>query len=288
MALVPMEQLQLPAWRSRRGLGAFNVILLEHAEAFVAAAESVGCGVVLQISQNAARYHGSLRPIGLATLAIAEASTAPVVVHLDHAEDTDLVAQAVELGFQSVMYDGSKLPYEENVRVTRLMSDQVHARGASIEAELGEVGGKDGVHAPGVRTDPAEARQFVEQTGVDALGVAVGSSHAMLSRDALLVFERITQLRDALPVPLVLHGSSGVPDADIARAVRAGMTKINIATHFNHAMTDAVRAYLAENPKVVDPRRYITAGRVAMRLEAARLLQLLEVRDDEPTRGPAS
>lgn len=288
MALVPMEQLQLPAWRSRRGLGAFNVILIEHAEAFVAAAESVGCGVVLQISQNAARYHGSLRPIGLATLAIAEASTAPVVVHLDHAEDTDLVAQAVELGFQSVMYDGSKLPYEENVRVTRLMSDQVHARGASIEAELGEVGGKDGVHAPGVRTDPAEARQFVEQTGVDALGVAVGSSHAMLSRDALLDFERITQLRDALPVPLVLHGSSGVPDADIARAVRAGMTKINIATHFNHAMTDAVRAYLAENPKVVDPRRYITAGREAMRLEAARLLQLLEVRDDEPTRGPAS
>lgn len=288
MPLVPMEQLVLPAWRAHRGLGAFNVIHIEHAEAFVAAAEAAGCGVVLQISENAAKYHGALRPIALATLAIAEASTAPVVVHLDHAENTDLIAEALQLGFQSVMYDGSKLPYDENVRVTRAMADQVHARGASIEAELGEVGGKDGVHAPGVRTDPGEALQFVTQTGVDALGVAVGSSHAMLSRDAVLDFGRIAQLRAALPVPLVLHGSSGVPDADIARAVRAGMTKINIATHFNHAMTDSIRAYLGANPTVVDPRRYLAVGRSAIEAEGARLLTLLELDGDEPAQAAPS
>ncbi|MBE7699506.1 class II fructose-bisphosphate aldolase [Oerskovia sp. Sa1BUA8] len=275
MPLVTASQLIDGARAGRRGVGAFNVIQVEHAEAFVAAAARAGTGVVLQISQNAAKYHGGLEPIALATLAIARASSAPVVVHLDHAEDRALVSEAVELGMSSVMYDGSALDYEANVEATADVVREAHARGVFVEAELGKVGGKDGVHAPGVRTDPAEAVAFVAATGVDALAVAVGSSHAMTDRTASLDFERIAELRALVPVPLVLHGSSGVADADLTRAVEEGMTKINISTHLNNTLTRALRSYLDQNPAVVDPRKYLGAGRDAMRDEVVRLLGVL-------------
>ncbi len=275
MPLVTASQLIDGARAERRGVGAFNVIQVEHAEAFVAAAARAGTGVVLQISQNAAKYHGGLEPIALATLAIARASSAPVVVHLDHAEDRDLVSEAIELGMSSVMYDGSALDYEANVEATAGVVREAHARGVFVEAELGKVGGKDGVHAPGVRTDPAEAVAFVAATGVDALAVAVGSSHAMTDRTAALDFERIAELRAVVPVPLVLHGSSGVADADLTRAVEEGMTKINISTHLNNTLTRALRTYLEQNPTVVDPRKYLGAGRDAMRDEVVRLLGVL-------------
>ncbi|RIJ54965.1 class II fructose-bisphosphate aldolase, partial [Clavibacter lycopersici] len=145
----------------RRGIGAFNVVLLEHAEAIVEGAERAGLPVILQISQNAARYHGSFEPIAAASLAIARAAGVPAIVHLDHAEDVELVHAAVELGVQSVMFDGSALPYDENVATTRAVVDHCHAHGVRVEAELGEVGGKDGVHAPGARTRPDEAAAFV-------------------------------------------------------------------------------------------------------------------------------
>jgi fructose-bisphosphate aldolase class II len=275
MPLVTTDRLLDPARAERRGVGAFNVIQVEHAEAFVAAATRVGCGVVLQISQNAARWHGALEPLAAATLAIARAAEVPVVVHLDHAEDRDLVTEAIGLGFTSVMYDGSALDYDANVAATAEVVDQARAVGVFVEAELGKVGGKDGVHAPGVRTDPAEAVAFVEATGVDALAVAVGSSHAMTDRTAALDFARIAELRAAVPVPLVLHGSSGVADADLTRAVETGMTKINVSTHLNNTLTTALRAYLDANPAVVDPRKYLGAGRDAMRDEVVRLLGVL-------------
>jgi len=275
VTLTPTGEIVDAAAAAGRGVGAFNVIQLEHAEALVAGAESAGAPVVLQISENAVRYHGSLTPIGLATLAVARQSSTRVAVHLDHAESADLVAEAVELGFTSVMFDASKLDYDDNVRATAEVVRRCHAAGVHVEAELGEVGGKDGVHAPGARTDPDEARQFVEATGVDALAVAVGSSHAMLTRDAALDFDLIRLLRDKVGVPLVLHGSSGVADADLTRAVEAGMTKINIATHLNNAFTTAVRAYLTENPQVVDTRKYLAPGRAAVAAEVTRLLGVL-------------
>ena len=275
MTLTPTGEIVDAAAKAGRGVGAFNVIQLEHAEALVAGAEAAGAPVVLQISENAVRYHGSLAPIGLATLAVARQSSAHVAVHLDHAESADLVDEAVALGFTSVMFDASKLDYADNVRATAEVVRRCHAAGVHVEAELGEVGGKDGVHAPGARTDPDEARQFVEATGVDALAVAVGSSHAMLTRDAALDFDLIRLLREKVGVPLVLHGSSGVADEDLTRAVDAGMTKINIATHLNNAFTTAVRAYLAENPQVVDTRKYLAPGRAAVAAEVTRLLAVL-------------
>ncbi|GGL44989.1 class II fructose-bisphosphate aldolase [Phycicoccus endophyticus] len=270
----PQVDLVGAARAAGRGLGAFNVVLLEHAEGIVRGAEQAGLPVVLQISQNTAAYHGGFEPVALAGLALARAAEVPVLVHLDHAQSVDLVHAAVALGVPSVMFDGSALPYEENVATTRAVVEHCHAHGVRVEAELGEVGGKDGVHAPGVRTDPAEAAAFVEATGVDSLAVAVGTSHAMTTRDAAVDELLIGRIASTVAVPLVLHGSSGLDDAGLAGAVRAGMTKVNIATHLNALFTAAVRDALAR-PDLVDPRRYIGPGRSALAAEVARLLTLL-------------
>ena len=257
------------------GLGAFNVVLLEHAEAIVAGAERAGSPVVLQISENCIRYHGSLAPITAASLEIARAASVDVVVHLDHIEDIELVREGVGLGVQSVMFDASKLGYDANVAATREVVEFCHAAGVAVEAELGEVGGKDGVHAPGARTVPAEAAAFVEATGVDALAVAVGTSHAMQDRVAAVDHALIALLAEAVPVPLVLHGSSGLPDHELRASIASGMTKINISTHLNGLFTAAVRGALDEDPRLSDPRKYVRPGREAVAAEVARILGLL-------------
>lgn len=255
--------------------GAFNVIQLEHAEAIISGAEDVELPVIVQISENAVRYHGGLAAIGTATLIMARDSELPIVVHLDHAEDETLIEEALDLGFRSVMFDGSTLPWEENLARTAAMTKLCHEAGASIEAELGEVGGKDGAHAPGVRTSPEEAARFVAATGVDSLAVAVGTSHAMADRSAVVDLELVATLAAAVPVPLVLHGSSGVDDAGLQAAVRAGIRKVNIGTRLNQVLTDAVRQQLAADPDLSDPRTYFGPGRAAIRAEVAHLLGLL-------------
>ncbi|WP_214106637.1 class II fructose-bisphosphate aldolase [Acrocarpospora catenulata] len=265
MPLVKTASLIAPG----RGVAAFNVITLEHAVAVISGAEAAGVPVICQISENAVAFHGGrLAPIAAATAAVAQASTARVALHLDHVMDLDLLHQAADHGFSSVMYDGSRHPYDKNLARTAEAVSWAHAHGLWLEAELGEVGGKDGAHAPGVRTDPAEARAFVEATGVDGLAVAVGNSHAMTDRSATLDHDLICRLRDALSVPLVLHGSSGVPDDELRRAVRSGMTKINIGTALNIAFTTAVRTHA---PTHVDPRAYLAPARDAMAATVAHL-----------------
>jgi fructose-bisphosphate aldolase class II len=270
-----MAEIVGPARAAGRGVGAFNIIGIEHAEAVIAGAEAAGAPVVLAISQNCVAYHGALQPIARAALAAAAAAAVPVAVHLDHATEAGLVRDAVAAGLGSVMYDASAAPYDQNVRATADAARWCHERGVWVEAELGEIGGKDGVHAAGARTSPGEAARYAAATGVDALAVAVGSSHAMLTRNAVLDAGLIAEIHRAVPVPLVLHGSSGVPDAGLAEAVAAGMTKINIATQLNKAFTGAVRACLAADPALVDPRRYGAAAREAVAAEVTRLLGVL-------------
>ena len=275
MPAVGMREVALPAMAAGRAVGAFNVILLEHAEAIVAGAEAAGAPVVLAVSENCVRYHGGLGALGAACAWMARGASVPVVLHLDHATSPDLVADAASAGFGSVMFDASSLPYERNVAATAEVTRWCHDRGLWAEAELGEIGGKDGVHSPTARTDLAGAAGYVAATGVDALAVAVGSSHAMLTRDAVLDLDLIAALRAAVPVPLVLHGSSGVPDEGLAAAVGAGMTKINVATQLNKVFTAAVRERLAADAAVADPRRYISAGRDAIAAEVTRLLGVI-------------
>jgi fructose-bisphosphate aldolase, class II len=275
MPLVPTAAIVAAAERSGVGAAAFNVVHLETAEALVAAAERTGAPLILQLSENCIRYHGSLLPIIRATLALAEAASADLSVHLDHVTDPELARQGVLAGASSVMVDASALPYDQNVAATAELAAWCHERDVFVEAELGEVGGKDGVHAPGARTDPEEALAFVQDTGVDALAVAVGSSHAMVERTTVLDKELIAALRARLPVPLVLHGSSGVPDEEIRRAIAAGMTKINISTHLVSVLTATVREILGADPALVDSRKYLRPAREAVAAEAARLLQVL-------------
>jgi fructose-bisphosphate aldolase class II len=174
------------------------------------------------------------------------------------------------------MFDASKLDYDANVAATKAAAEWAHRLGMFLEAELGEVGGKDGAHAPGVRTDPAEAAAFVEATGVDALAVAVGSSHAMSERTASLDFDLIARLRSVVPVPLVLHGSSGVADDELRKAVTAGITKINVGTLLNVHFTGAVRAHLGSDDAVTDPRKYLTPARTAVADAVAALLGAID------------
>ncbi len=278
MPLVTTRELVDRAVSRRLAVGAFNVITLEHAEAVIEGAERTGAAVILQISENAVRFHrGQLAPIAAAAAAVAEAASIPASLHLDHVEDDELLRQAGTAGISSVMYDASKLDYNKNVEATRAAGDWAHAHGLYLEAELGEVGGKDGAHARGVRTDPVEAAEFVAATGVDALAVAVGSSHAMTDRTAALDHDRVAELARAVPVPLVLHGSSGVPDVELAQAVRAGMTKINIGTILNVEFTAAVRATLRDDEHLIDPRQYLKPARTRIAHTVAHLLSVLSL-----------
>lgn len=274
MPQVSTAALARDAQRLGRGLGAFNVVHLESARVLEEAARSAGTPVVLQLSENAVRHHGGLAAYAAGVLALARRSDVPIAVHLDHAQDPALVTEAVELGFSSVMFDGSRLPHGENTSATARVAAACHDAGVDVEAELGEVGGKDGVHSPTARTDPGAAAEFVAATGVDLLAVAVGSSHAMVTRRAELDTGLIAALAAATPVPLVLHGSSGVPDEGMTAAIRAGMTKINVATHLNRLFTQEVRRVLAAEPALVDTRTWMAAGARAAGAEARRLLEL--------------
>ncbi|MEV5355285.1 class II fructose-bisphosphate aldolase [Streptomyces sp. NPDC052693] len=281
MPLTTTGELVGRAAAARSAVASFNIITLEHVEAVVAGAEAARAPVVLQVSENAVRFRGGrLLPLARAATAAAEQAAVPVALHLDHVQSDALLYQAVDAGFSSVMYDAARLPYPENLAATRAAVDWAHAHGLWIEAELGQIGGKNGrppldAHAPGARTDPEEARAFVADSGVDALAVAVGSAHAMTTRTAALDHALLKRLSAALDVPLVLHGSSGVPDGELTAAVAGGITKVNIGTALNIALTGAVRDFLADRPEAVDPRGYLTVAREAMTREVTRTLTTL-------------
>ncbi|MBT1094027.1 ketose-bisphosphate aldolase [Streptomyces chartreusis] len=282
MPLTTTGELITRAAAARSAVAAFNVITLEHVEAVIAGAESAGSPVVLQVSENAVKFrYGRLLPLARAAVAAAERADVPVALHLDHVQSDDLLRQAPDAGFSSVMYDAARLPYLDNLAATKAAVDWAHAQGLWIEAELGRLGGKNGeppldAHAPGARTDPVEAHAFVADSGVDALAVAVGSSHAMTTRTATLDHELLKRLAAALDVPLVLHGSSGVPDGELAAAVAGGIAKVNVGTALNIAMTSAIRDFLAAHPEAVDSRKYLSVGREAMVRAVADIIGVLQ------------
>jgi fructose-bisphosphate aldolase class II len=268
---------------------AFNVITLEHAEGAVRGLERSNSAGILQFSERALLFHGEpVEPILAAVARLAGAADVPVALHLDHIENLDLARRLVdasgELGVTSIMVDFSTADRDRNVELTRAAVDHAQAAGLWVEAELGEIGGKDGAHAHGARTDPEDARDFTAQTGVDALAVAIGSSHAMTSRDARLDLELLGRLVRAVPVPLVLHGSSGVPEHELVAAVAAGIRKVNVGTALNLAYTDAVRRVLDARPDLSDPREYLAEAREAVAVTVADFARAIRT---APTPTPA-
>ena len=276
MTLARTGDLIAAAVSARSAVLAFNVITLEHAQGIVGGLEHAGVAGILQVSENAVHFHhGRMEPLLAACRELADEATVPVAIHLDHFQDAALTAEgirlAARLGVTSVMVDAAHLPYTDNVAATAALAQTAHREGLWVEAELGAIGGKAGAHTPGVRTDPEEARDFVERTGVDGLAVAVGSTHAMTSADASVDIGLIERLAALVPVPLVLHGSSGVTPDSLGAAVRAGIRKVNVGTALNVAFTVAVRDALASDSALSDPRRYLAPGRDAMTATVAAL-----------------
>lgn len=269
MPLVNSRELLLDAQRRHYAVGAFNVENMEMMQAVVAAAEAERAPVILQTTPSTLKYAGTATFAAMAR-AVAEHTRAPVAIHLDHGDSFGLCVKAAADGYTSIMIDGSKLPLEENIALVRQVAEMAACCSGrpAVEAELGRLGGKeDSLEVkPGedLYTDPEEAARFVRETGIDSLAVAIGTAHGFYKGEPKLDFDRLAQLQAAVPVPLVLHGSSGVPDADVQRAVSSGVCKVNFATELRAAYTDAVRHTLAGDSALYDPKKFGAPGRDAV------------------------
>lgn len=266
MALVAVDDLLFKADREGYGVGAFNANNMEIVQAIVEAAEKEKSPVIMQASQGAIKYAGLEFITGMVKIA-AEQATVPVALHLDHGTDFDQVVKCIRSGFSSVMYDGSKLSLEDNIAITNKVLDIARPIGVSVEAELGKIGGtEDLVHVEdkdAVFTDPEEARYFVEQTGVESLAIAIGTAHGQYKGDPKLDFDRLARIKSLVKIPIVLHGSSGVPDESIRRAIELGVRKINIDTNIREAFVGEMRRVMMDKPDEIDPRKILGSAREA-------------------------
>lgn len=261
----------LQAQQGSWAVGAFNANTLEQAQAIVLAAQAEQAPAIIQVSHRALTHIGNgseiqgLKYVAAIGKVAAESVTVPVALHLDHGTEWE-VLQAVALGFTSVMFDGDGLPFEENVSITKRLCEAAHSVGACMEAEVGEVPKPDGKEFDEksiALTQPEEAAQFAEATGIDTLAIALGSVHGLTTKHISLDLECLAAIRSHVSIPLVLHGSSGVADNDIAKGIAMGLCKVNVATQLNTAFTGAIRDVLDRDDEIVDPRKYLAPGRSA-------------------------
>lgn len=266
MSLVPVAELLLQAQKGHYAVGAFNCNNMEIVQAIVAAAEAEKAPVIIQASQGAIKYAG-VEFIGAMTRLAAEKTKVPVALHLDHGTSFAQVMQCVRNGFTSVMIDGSKHVLAENIALTNKVIEAVRPLGLSVEAELGKIGGTEDDISVKERdtlfTDPDEAARFVQETGVDSLAVAIGTAHGQYKGVPKLDFERLRQIVAKVSIPIVLHGSSGVPDEAIREAITLGVCKVNIDTNIREAFVLATRRVLEENAREIDPRKVLGPAREA-------------------------
>ena len=266
MALVTVAELLNKAQKEGYAVGAFNCNNMEIVQAIVAAAEAENSPVIIQASQGAIKYAG-IDFIAALSMQAAQKARVPVALHLDHGTSLEQVMACIRHGFTSVMIDGSKYPFAENVALTKKVVELAHAIGVSVEAELGKIGGTEDDISVDERdaffTDPEDAREFVERTGVDSLAVAIGTAHGRYKGVPKLDFERLAKIRELVHIPLVLHGSSGVPDEDIKKAVSLGVAKVNIDTNIREAFVGKMREVLEKNPDEIDPRKILGPAKEA-------------------------
>jgi tagatose 1,6-diphosphate aldolase GatY/KbaY len=248
----------------KRAVAALNFYNAETLRGHIEAARELALPLILQTTEQTIDYLGIELVLGLARGA-AQAIDTPLALHLDHGKTRGIAERAIEAGYSSVMIDGSALPFEQNVELTRAVVQAAHARGVSVEAELGHVGQAASDDPREFYTQPEDARRFVDATGVDTLAVAVGTAHGFYRGEVVLDFERLEKIRDAVPeTPLVLHGGSGVPRELLQRAIECGIAKVNIGTEIKDAFTAAVKASLMASDDI-DLRRTFMPGVHAVR-----------------------
>ncbi|HHT73419.1 MAG TPA: class II fructose-bisphosphate aldolase [Firmicutes bacterium] len=274
MALLSLKELY-NGYDTHFAVAAFNVHNLEYAQGVMMAAEAENAPVILMVGAGMSKYCG-LGWMAAVCKYAAEDTHLPVVLHLDHAKDLELIVRAIQAGFTSVMFDGSHLPYEENVAQTRRVVEIAHAAAVSVEGELGAIAGvEDDLQvSKDLLTDPAQAEAFVRETGVDALAVSIGNRHGLYQQPADLDFQRLAAIKGRVEVPLVLHGGSDIPDAHVRRAVALGIWKYNVATDLKIAFTNALRARLGETDSC-EPPATLGAAREAVKELARKKMQLL-------------
>ena len=261
MSLVTSEKMLLDAKKGGYAVGAFNVENMEMVKAVIAAAEELNAPVMLQTTPSTVKY-GTLETFAGIVKAEAAKTKIPVCLHLDHGSSFELAVQAMKAGYTSVMIDGSHEDFENNIAVTKKVVDVAKAFGIPVEAELGKVGGKeDDLEADAdTNTDPQEAKEFVERTGVSSLAVAIGTAHGFYVGTPILDKPRVSAIKEVVEVPLVLHGASGLSEEDVRECVERGMCKVNFATELRVAYTDAVKKLLAEKPETFDPKKLGVVG----------------------------
>ncbi|MFZ5943958.1 MAG: class II fructose-1,6-bisphosphate aldolase [Bacillota bacterium] len=267
MPLVSVDDLLKNAEAGGYAVGAFNCNNMEIVQAIVAAAVAEKAPVIIQASQGAIKYAGLNYIVKLVEIA-ADSVAVPVALHLDHGTSFDQVIKCIRYGFSSVMIDGSKLPLEENIALTNKVLEIAKPLGVSVEAELGKIGGtEDDITVSdkeAMFTDPMEAKTFVDGTGVGSLAVAIGTAHGQYKGKPELDFERLKKIKELVKIPIVLHGSSGVPDEDIKKAIELGVRKVNIDTNVREAFMKGVKDSLDKNPSEIDPRKVLGPAREEM------------------------
>lgn len=266
MPLVTSEKMLLDAQKGGYAVGAFNVENMEMVKAVLAAAEELKAPVMLQTTPGTIKY-GTVETYAAIVKAEAEKVSVPVCLHLDHGNSFELAVQAMHAGYTSVMIDGSHEDFENNIAITKKVVDVAKAIGIPVEAELGKVGGKeDDLEADAdTNTDPMEAKEFAERTGVSSLAVAIGTAHGFYVGTPVLDKPRVSAIKELVSVPLVLHGASGLSEEDVRECVERGMCKVNFATELRAAYTDDVKKLLEEKPETYDPKKLGNVGMEAVK-----------------------
>lgn len=278
MNLVPMADILQDAHKRTYGVGGFNINNMEFLQGIIRGAEELDSPLILQASEGAIKYIGMDYVMQMVEAATKDIDI-PVALHLDHGSSFESIMKCIRAGFSSVMIDASKMPFEENIALTKKVVEAAHSVGVTVEAELGTIGGTEDDHTveekDAMYTNPDQAKEFVEATGVDALAIAIGTAHGVYEGEPELDFERLKTIKGLIDMPVVLHGASGISAADLEKAVSLGVNKVNVNTDFQQSFTAKIKEVFAEKPELYDPRKYCGPGRDAITEKVKEKIKIL-------------
>jgi fructose-bisphosphate aldolase class II len=282
MNLVPMADILQDAHKRTYAVGGFNINNMEFLQGIIRGAEELNSPLILQASEGAIRYIGMDYVIKMVEAATAHTSI-PVALHLDHGSGFESIMNCIRAGFSSVMIDASKHSFEDNIALTKKVVEAAHSVGVSVEAELGTIGGTEDDHTveekDAMYTDPDQAKEFVEATGVDALAIAIGTAHGVYEGEPELDFERLDTIKQLIDMPVVLHGASGISAEDLQTGVKYGVNKVNVNTDFQQSFTSKIKEIFEEKPALYDPRKYCGPGRDAITEKVKEKIKILGSND---------